>query len=61
MKKNLIFYKHKLFKHTDDRDQNWYELVYFTNYGTKDQDMKFKSFDTLKEANKFIKFQKNLN
>ena len=60
MKTNEIFYKHKLFKHTDDKDETWFELVYFTNYGTKNQDMEFKSFNTLKEAEKYIKFQENL-
>ena len=60
MKKNLIFYKHKLFQHTHDRDETWYELAYYTKYGTKNQEMEFKSFNTLKEANKFIKFQENL-
>jgi len=58
MKKNSIFYKHKLFKHRDD--YNHYELVWFTDYGTKNQEIQFKSFDTVKEAQKFIKFQENL-
>ena len=60
MKKNLIFYKHKLFKHTDDRDETWYELAYYTNYGTKNQEIQTKSFDTVKQAEKFIQFQENL-
>ena len=60
MKKNLIFYKHKLFQHTDDRDETWYELVWFKDYGTKNQEIQYKSFDTVKQAEKFIKFQENL-
>ena len=39
MKKNLIFYKHKLFQYTDDRDETWYELVWFKEYGTKKQEI----------------------
>jgi transcription initiation factor IIE alpha subunit len=60
MAKNSIFYKHKLFKHTDDRDETWYELVWFTDYGTKNQEIQTKAFDTVKQAEKFIKFQENL-
>ena len=37
MKKNLIFYKHKLFQYTDDRDETWYELVWFKDYVTKNK------------------------
>lgn len=60
MKKNLIFYKHKLFQYTDDRDETWYELVWFKDYGTKNQEIQTKAFDTVKQAEKFIQFQENL-
>jgi len=60
MKKNLYFYKHKLFQNTDDKDETWFELVWFRGYGTKDQEIQTKSFDTVKQAEKFIQFKKNL-
>jgi len=51
--KNQWFYKHKVYKHTDDRDITWFEVVYFTNYGTNHQSIVFKQFDTQKEAEEF--------
>jgi len=46
--------KAKTYKHTDDLDRVWYEVVWFTNYGTKDQEIHFNAFDTQKEAEEFI-------
>ncbi|QDP58868.1 MAG: hypothetical protein Unbinned5607contig1000_16 [Prokaryotic dsDNA virus sp.] len=53
--KNPWFYKHKVFKHTEsfDKDVTWYEVVYFTNYGTNHQSLVCKKFDTEKEAEEF--------
>jgi hypothetical protein len=58
--KNPSFYKHKVYKHTDDRDITWFEVVYFTNYGTSKQEIIFKQFDTVDEADKFCKMKINL-
>ena len=54
MNKNKKFYKHKLFEHTDDQDITWYEVVWFENYDTKDQEIKSKSFDHKQQAETFI-------
>jgi hypothetical protein len=52
--KNPIFYKHKLFKHTKDKLNVWFELVWFTDYGTSKQQCQIKKFDFLKDAEIFI-------
>tara|TARA_R100001082_G_scaffold106924_1_gene80278 strand:- start:147 stop:353 length:207 start_codon:yes stop_codon:yes gene_type:complete len=51
--KNPIFYKHKLFKHTKDKNV-WFELVWFTDYGTSEQQCQITNFDFLKDAEIFI-------
>ena len=54
IKKNRFFYKHKLIK----LDYG-YEVVWFRNYGTKDQEIKTKGFVFLKGAETFIDFKIN--
>ena len=49
-----LIYKPKIFQHTDDNDITWFEVVYFTNYGKKDQDIIWKGFDTLSEAENYL-------
>ena len=49
-----LIYKPKIFQHTDDRDITWFEVVYFINYGKKDQDIIWKGFDTLSEAENYL-------
>ena len=63
--KNPSFYKHKGFKHTttykeEPSPRAWFEVVYFTNYGTNHQSIVCKKFDTEKEADKFCKMKINL-
>ena len=59
IKKNPWFYKHKVYKHTDDRDITWFEVIYFTNYGTNHQEIIFKQFDTVQEAAEFCQMKIN--
>lgn len=49
-----LIYKPKIFQHTDDKDITWFEVVYFINYGKKDQDIIWKGFDTLLEAENYL-------
>ena len=51
---DALIYKPKIFQHTDDRDITWFEVVYFTNYGKKDQDIICKVFNTLIEAENYL-------
>jgi hypothetical protein len=57
-KKKRVIYKPKLFRYVDDNEMIWFELAYFTNYGKKNQSIKFKSFNTRKQAEDYLnKFQ----
>ena len=48
-------HKPKLFKYIDDKDNAYYELAWFTNYNTKNQELHTKIFDTVNEAKEFCK------
>tara|TARA_R100001463_G_scaffold6764_5_gene21946 strand:+ start:3661 stop:3819 length:159 start_codon:yes stop_codon:yes gene_type:complete len=48
-------YKPKLFKYAN---KNIYELVWFTNYNKKDQELHTKQFNTVKQAESFLNKQK---
>jgi hypothetical protein len=45
----------RIFEQTDDKNITWFEVVYFVNYGKKNQDIICESFDTLIEAKNHIK------
>jgi hypothetical protein len=45
----------RIFENTDDKDITWFEVVYFINYGQEDQDIIWKGFDTLAEAENHLK------
>ena len=48
-------YKARVFEHTDDMDRTWFEVVYFTNYGKKNQDIVCKVFNTFLEAENHLR------
>jgi hypothetical protein len=45
----------RIYENTDDKDITWFEVVYFINYGKKNQDIICKGFDTLPEAKNYLK------
>lgn len=44
-----------ILKCEDDRNEVYYELAYYTNYGMKNEMFHVKQFDTLEEAKEYIK------
>ena len=46
--------KPDIFKHTDDKDNIYYEVVWFTDYNTKSQKLHSKLFDTINQAEQFV-------
>jgi len=55
---------YSIYKQEDDLGDIYYEVVWITDYGTKDAESHFKHFDTMNEAKLFVKdsasFYKNL-
>ena len=46
--------KFNIFKYTDDNDESYYEVVWFTDCNTKNQQLHIKVFDTINQAKQFI-------
>jgi len=52
-------YKARIFKYNcSDSGEDYYEVVWFTDYYTKKQEIHTQIFDTIIEAEKFIKQSK---
>lgn len=60
VKKNPIFYKHKIVKITNNKGEEHYEVIWFIDYGTKDQQILSKKFDKENEAFHFSDFKRRL-